>query len=74
MPVITDLRESLNLTGKGGVASTWPNMDDGRQIRVFVQDPRLSADEGDNPDPELYRRVLVEAMKDLIEAWESPDS
>lgn len=62
------LREFLNLTGDGGIASTWPNMDDGRQIRVFVQDSRLKADEGDNEDGELYSRVIREALTDLLVA------
>lgn len=64
------LREFLNLTGEGGIASTWPNLEDGRQIRVFVQDPRLTADEGENTDPELYRRVLAEGMRELLKHFE----
>lgn len=61
------LREYLNLTGEGGIASSWPNMDDGRQVRVFVQDPRLPADEGDNTDTDLVKRVLMEGMQELID-------
>lgn len=66
MPATTDLRKDLNLTGEGGIASSWPNLEDGRQIRVFVQDSRLTADEGDNTDMELYKKVLVEGMRDLL--------
>lgn len=54
-----------------GIASAWPDFDDGRKARVFVQDPRLRPHfhEGDITELALYRKVLHETLTELAKAF-----
>ena len=66
----------FNFTGQGGIVSTWPNFEDGRQGRVFIQDPRLPID-SDSSDIALRRSVIKEFLHTLLNEvtkdWDDPD-
>lgn len=54
-----------------GIVSSWPDFEDGRKARIFIQDPRLARGkhEGDIVDGKLYRQVLRETLAELAETF-----
>lgn len=67
------VRQYLGLKGPGGLASTWPDFEDGRKGRIFVEDPRLPADEGDN-DPALTRQVIYDFCVEMAEHFKPEEA